>query len=60
MVATLPMKDEVVDVDGVEAFRQVHHVNRVMSSRKGGSCGLIHKKTLLGGMQIPFLDGIFF
>ena len=43
MVANLPMKDELVDVDGVDAFRQVLHVNRVMSSRKGESCGLINK-----------------
>jgi len=29
VVATLPMKDELVGVDGVEAFRQLRHVDRV-------------------------------
>ncbi len=29
LVATLPMKDELVDVNGVEAFRELRHVNRV-------------------------------
>ena len=29
VVATLPMKDELVDVNGVEAFRELRHVNRV-------------------------------
>jgi hypothetical protein len=29
VVATLPMKDELVNVDGVEAFRELRDVNRV-------------------------------
>ena len=29
VVATLPMKDELVDVKGVLAFRELRHVNRV-------------------------------
>ncbi len=32
VVATLPMKDELVDVDGVEAFRELRHVNRVTNT----------------------------
>ena len=29
VLATLPMKDELVGVDGVKAFRKLRHVNRV-------------------------------
>jgi hypothetical protein len=32
VVATLPMKDELVDVDGVEAFRELRHVHRVTNT----------------------------
>jgi uncharacterized protein (UPF0335 family) len=32
VLATLPMKDELVGVDGVKAFRELRHVNRVTNT----------------------------